>query len=936
MSTFKKILLSFVTLFTLLFLSAQSNLKQEVPLDPEVRHGVLENGMTYYIRHNQEPKERASFYIVQNVGALLEEDHQNGLAHFLEHMAFNGTEHFEGKGILNTLERHGVAFGRNINAYTSFDETVYNISDVPVNRPGLLDTCLLILRDWSNHLLLTDEEIDLERGVITEEWRTRRNSNFRMREQWFPVLFKDSKYAVRDVIGDTTVIKYHDPEVLRKFYHDWYRTDLQAIIMVGDFDVVDMEEKVKALFSTIPAVDNPIERPFFPIPYHKGTRFVVATDPEATQAQLTMYTLFENYDMKDKTLQNLRDGYVRSLYNSMSGMRIQELLQKGEPPFINGFSQVGGFVRGYDAYNLGAVAKPNSQAEALEAILIETERIRRHGFAESELERAKANYLTNLESRYKQRDKIRNDAFARQLSGHYLVKSPVPGIEFEYDFANSVMSGISTLEVSGMAKVWLKPENRTLVITGPSEGEVFLTEEEAMAIIAKVENMDIPPYEDGLSGASLIDNELKGAQIVKTIVLEDFNAVEWTLSNNVKVVYRHADYEKDNVSLSAYSPGGTSLWGDEYVPSMGMMNDFIASYGVGEFDAIALQKLLAGKRVNVRPVVSGQSEGFNGSAAPRDFETLMQLVYLYFEHPRFDQEAHDALMSRYKAYISNMQNEPRKIMSDSLSRILHNYHPRVRLMDLQYLEDVKFEHVKKIYQDRIKDAGDFTFFIVGNIEEEIVKPMVEKYLGSLTYTGRTETWKDLGIRPPSGTTEKRIPVPLETPKANVNIYCINDVKYNAHNNMVMRVVHGILNLRYIETIREEEGGTYGVGVGWSHSKEPVEEGRFTMTFDTDPEKADYLKAIVYREIYKILENGPTPDDFEKTIQNILKDREQARNHNNFWLNALSGYYIQGINFADPSNYEDLIKGLTVADIRYFAREFFTDGNTIEVVFLPKE
>ena len=930
----KTTLLFLAGLFLPFFSIAQYNPEQVIPLDPGVRSGVLENGITYYIRHNREPEERASFYIVQNVGALLEEDDQNGLAHFLEHMAFNGTVNFKGKGILNTLERHGVAFGRNINAYTSYNETVYNISDVPVNRPGLLDTCLLILHDWSNYLLLTEEDIDLERGIITEEWRTRRNSGTRLRDQWFPVLFKGSQYAVRDVIGDTAVIRTHLPQTLRRFYHDWYRTDLQAVIMVGDFDVDEMEKKVIARFSSIAPVENPRERPFFEIPYHEETCFAVATDPEATQSQLTMYRLFRNNDMKERTLEDFRNSITRSLYNSMSSMRIWELLQKGEPPFINGYSQISGLVRGYDSYTISATANPDSQAAALEAIMIETERIRRFGFTESELDRAKANYLSNLETRYKQRDKISNDALARQLQGYYLVNSAAPSIEFTYEFANAVIPGISVEELSALADEWIRPGNTTLVITGP-EGENHLSESEAMAIISNVEQMAIEPYDDGVSDGSLITEELAGAPVTGTRVLDDFSAVEWTLANNVKVVYRHADYNKDNVSLSAFSPGGASLWDDEYVPSLGMMNEFIASYGVGDFDAVTLQKILAGKRVSLMPVISERSEGFSGSSTPGDFETLMQLVWLYFEQPRFDSVAHDALLSRYRSFVSNLQNEPQKIMSDSLSRILSDYHPRVRLMDMNYLDEISIEHIRNIYMDRISDAGDFTFFIVGNLEEEVVRSMAEKYLGSLTTINREETWRDRGVRAPSGKTEKLIEVPFTTPKASVNIYFVNDVSYNAPNNMVMRIIQGILNLRYTETVREEEGGTYGVSVRWSLSKNPVEEGRFTISFDTEPGKADHLKEIIYREINRIMENGPTADDLEKTLLNLLKDREQARKNNNFWMNSLYNYYTVGINFADPANYEDLLEQMTAEDIRNFVGQYFEDAHSIDITFLPK-
>ena len=925
------LLVSFIMKFTV----AQNPFNQPVPFDPEARFGVLDNGMTYYIKHNKEPKERASFYIIQNVGALLEEDNQNGLAHFLEHMAFNGTKHFEGKGILNTLEKHGVAFGRNINAYTSFDETVYNLSDVPTTNEGLIDTCLLVLHDWSDYLLLTDQEIDLERGVITEEWRTRRNAQFRMRSQWFPVLFKDSKYAIRDIIGDTTVIRYHKPETLRKFYHDWYRTDLQAIAVVGDFDVDAMEKKVKERFSSIKANENPPKRPFFEIPHHDETYFVVATDPEMPQTQIVMYILSENNDGKNKTLGDLREGYMRSLYNSMTGMRIQELLQKGTPPFVNGYTQIGGFVRGYDAYVIGATAKPNEQAKAFETILTETERIRRHGFTPGELERAKSNFLTSLESQYKQKDKIKNDTYARQFSNHYLTKAPVPGFDFEYLFATQVVPTITIEEVSAKAREWIKKDNRTIVVSGPTEGTNYLTETETKALISKVESAEITPYEDAVTAASLINKELKGSKIVKTVQLKDFSAVEWTLANNAKVIYRHTDYEKDNVALRAYSPGGTSLWDDQYVASFEMIGNLIGSYGVGDFDAISLQKMLAGKKVSLSPSLSGLSEGFTGSSTPKDFETLLQLTYLFFEQPRFDREAHEAMMQRYKAFIANMQKDPKKVMGDSLSNIYSNYHPRVRNLNEQFLQDVHFEQIEKIYRDRMKDAGDFTFFIVGNIDEESVKPLVEKYLGSLSDDPRTENWVDRKIRVPKGTTKKQIEIPLTTPKANININFVNEMEFSAKNNLSMKVLEGILDLRYTETIREDEGGTYGVSVSGSLSKLPVPEASLRIGFDCDPAKADHLKSIIYREIDKIVADGPTSIDLDKTVKNLLKDREQARQHNNFWMNSLYNYYHLGINFADQSNYEKLLESMQINDIRQFAKQLFSNTNNIDVVFLPK-
>lgn len=914
---------------------AQTVLNQPVPTDPEVRSGVLSNGMTYYIRHNKEPKERASFYIIRNVGALLEEDNQNGLAHFLEHMSFNGTKHFEEKGILNTLEKHGVKFGDNINAYTSFTETVYNMSEVPTTHTGLVDTCLLILHDWSHYLSLTDKEINLERGVISEEWRTRRNASFRMRSQWFPVLFKGSKYAVRDVIGDTTVIKNCDPQTLRNFYYDWYRTDLQAIAIVGDINVDDVEMKVKELFSTIPAVPNPKQKPDFTIPHHDETNFVLATDKEATQSQINIYILNENEDGKTKDLNYLREGYIETLYGMMTEMRIQELMQKGVPPFVNGYTQKSDFVRGYDAYVIGAAANPNEEAKALEAIMIETEKVKRFGFLSSELERAKANYLINLESQYKQKDKINNDSYCSEISSNFLTAEPYPGIDFTYSFANQIIPTITAEEVSARAKEWIKDSNRTIVITGPSEGVTHLGEKEAKDIIAKVESMEIQPYTDAASSASLISGELKGSKIKSEKKLDEFNAVEWTLENNVKVVYRFADYEKDEVAMMAFSKGGTSLWDNQYVPSAEMAGTFIGTYGVGDFDAITLQKMLSGKKVSISPTLDDLTEGFSGSSSPNDFETMMQLTYLFFEKPRFDKEAHDALMSRYLAYVANMEKDPRKAMQDSLLFITTDHNPRVKSISTKFLQEVSFDDIQKIYKDRINDAGDFIFFIVGNIDEATVKSNVEKYLGSLTDTDRKETWKDRGVRTPEGKTQRVIPIALTTPKANVNVIYANKIEFNQKNRLALDVLEGILDLRYTETVREDEGGTYGVRIGSNLKQYPVSRASLKMSFDCDPARAEALKAIIYREIDKIINDGPTVVDFDKTIKNKLKDREQAREHNNFWLSSLYGFFYSGINSANKKNYEDILSSMTQKDIQDLAKKLLTKPDLIDVVFVPK-
>ncbi|HAQ19427.1 MAG TPA: insulinase family protein, partial [Prolixibacteraceae bacterium] len=592
----------FILIIALLQISgmvfSQNPLNQPAPTDPAVRIGKLSNGLTYYIRHNEEPKERASFYIIQNVGALLENDDQNGLAHFLEHMAFNGTKHFPGKGIINTLEKHGVQFGRNINAGTGHTETVYNLSDIPIKHEGLIDTCLLVLHDWSHFLLLTDGEINAERGVITEEWRTGMNASRRMFNKYLKVLLEGSKYTKRDVIGDTSIIKNFKSETLRNFYHDWYRTDLQALAIVGDIDIDAVEQKVKTLFSNIPAVENAPKREFYEVPAHKEPLYVLATDKEASSNSVSLYIKHRAPEASEKTLGYLRNQTIQTLFGMMARDRITELLQKGVPPFVSGNIGYSEFVRGYDVFLVSTSSKPDQDDLAFKSIYTEAQRIYKHGFTPGELERAKTNLLTSYESRYKQRDKINNDQFADDIQNHYLTGEPLTSIDFDWEFIQKILPTISVEDVSTQAKNWMTPENRVIVVIGPDKPEAkHLSKEQALTIMADVENSPIEPYADKAVSTNLISKELKGSKVKSEKKLPEFNAVEWTLGNETKVVFRNADYEKDQVSLVAMSNGGSSKVNDDKAASAMMLNAFIGSFGVGDYDATALKKALTGKKV---------------------------------------------------------------------------------------------------------------------------------------------------------------------------------------------------------------------------------------------------------------------------------------------------------------------------------------------------
>lgn len=919
-------------------LPAQLDLTKPAPLDPDIRIGKLKNGLTYFIRKNTEPAKRASFYIIQNVGAILENDNQNGLAHFLEHMAFNGTTHFPDKGIINGLEKHGVAFGSNINAYTGFDETVYNLSNVPVDAPGLIDTCILILNDWSHYITLSDKEIDLERGVIAEEWRTSKNASRRMIFEVIPVILKGSKYAERDIIGNIDIIKNFSYNTLRNYYHQWYRTDLQAIAIVGDINVDEVEGRIKSLLSNIPVVENPSPRNPVEVPYHKETNFVLAQDKEAPQTSVSIVVLQKAVPAENKNLKYIRDSHVISLMNSMINTRIGELLQKENPPFVTGSVSFGGYyARGYDAFSIDATVRKNEEGRALEAVYTEAERARRFGFNKGELSRAKASMLASFENRYKQKDKIDNDSYIGGIQSYFLTGEPLTTIDFDFEFLKQVIEGITPEEISARFKEVMTDENRTIVVQGLEGPDIkHLTEQEALDIITKVKNSQLTPYEDKSLGESLISEELKGSKIVKTVPLPQFDAVEWTLGNNTKVIYRKAGYEKDNVLLTAFSFGGISKLDNNLVLSANMLPAVVPMYGAGQYDNITLQKMLAGKKASVSMALSETTESISGSSTPKDFETMMQLLYLRLAHPRFDKVAHDAIIGRYTAYIGNMEKDPNKIKSDSVSLITTGYNPRTPILTKESISKISLDDIKKIYTDRFNSADEFTFFIVGNLSQDTVIPMVEKYIGSLPSVGRKETWIDRKIEQPKGKITREISMPLTIPKATVFISFAESMKYTPYNYLGLEVIKGILDLVYTEKVREDEGGTYGVNLSLSEQKRPIELGEGVITFDCDPARANDMKTIIYRELDNLIKNGPSQQNLDKTVSNILKTRDENKMHNAYWSSVLSRYYSYGINSNDPANYENILKSFKINDIKKVAAEMFRKADVVDLIFKPSK
>ncbi|MFZ2287442.1 MAG: insulinase family protein [Bacteroidales bacterium] len=932
----KRLLLFSLLVAATLVSAAQTQTDKTVPHDPAYRLGRLDNGLTYYIRHNTEPAGRASYYLIQNVGSILEKDNQNGLAHFLEHMAFNGTKHFPDRGILNTLERHGVAFGRNINAGTNFDETIYNLSDVPVEKPGLIDTCLMILADWSDFLTLSEDEINKERGVIIEEWRTRRDASWRMLTKMLPVIFEGSQYAVRDIIGDTSVIKNFSPETLREFYHDWYRTDLQAIAVVGDVDVDAVERKIKEIFSAIPAVKNPIPRPVTRLVPKTGTRYLLITDPEASQTSVSLIMLDTRPDTVPRDLDYIRDGYVIALMNRMMSSRFSEIVQKGTPPFINGSLSYGSFLaRNYNALTLSASVRDDEESKAFEAALTELERVKRYGFTKGELERAKATMLANFENRYKQKDKISNDSWASQITDHFLTGEPVPSMDLQYDYYKQILPSITLAEVTERLKGLVSKDNSFIVIQGPDARD-HLSEPVALALVSKVKTDDVNPYEDITGGADLVNETLPGASLVKSVPLPQFGATEWTLSNGAKVVFRHADFEKDNVTITGLAFGGSSVYPDSLVPSLTLFPLVISMYGAGEYDNVALTKMLAGKKASVSLGLQETMQTISGSSTPKDFETMMQLLFLRFARPNYNREAYDAIIGRYNAVIAAMQKNPNKIISDSLQMNLAGYHPRTFIMTPESMKLISYEDVNHIYATAFDDASAFTFIITGNVEESEALKIAKKYIGSLPSKYQQETWRNTGEKQPDGTVRKEIPVPLTVPKARVFLNYSAGLKFNPSNNLKMDVLAAILDLVYTEKVREDEGGTYTVNTGATSYKRPVEKADLMITFECDPARASELKRIIYRELHEIASNGPSQVNLEKAVSNMLKTREEEKQHNSYWAGTVTSYYLYGIDNNDDRNFTGILNQLTVKDMKKMVKKYLARADLLEMVFVPEK
>lgn len=925
----------------LIFLSSgflQAQEMQPLPIDPKVRYGKLDNGLTYYIRHNELPENRADFYIAQNVGSVLEEDNQAGLAHFLEHMAFNGTKNFPENGIDKYLQSVGMRMGENLNAYTSFDETVYTIINAPVDKPNVVDSCLLILHDWSNSLALTDSMIEKERGIIREEWRTRRDASQRLLEKQLQQMFPGNKYANRIPIGSIDVINNFKPEELRAYYKKWYRPDLQAIIVVGDVDVDTVEKTIKTMFSDIPAPVNPAKREYVSVADNDEPIVSIATDKEASS---TIIYIYHKYDPMPAQLRSTAAGlitdYISAVCSQILNERLEALLHQANPPFVYAEAYDGDFMvaRTKDAFTIAAIAKEGEIDSTMTALVREMERARQFGFTVSEYERAKINILKQYESAFNERDKQKNSSYTKEYVNHFTEGGYIPGIETEYTLINQIAPNITVEQVNQYLSQVIGEKNIVLALSGPEkEGVVYPTESELLEMFNKARSQKVEPYKEEVNNAPLIPELPAPGKIVKEEHDGLFDATVLTLSNGVRVVLKPTEYKKDEIQMTATSPGGSFMVGIDDAKNMKVFNSVIGLGGLGNFSAIDLSKKLAGKKVSCSASLGVDNESLNGYASPDDVKTLFELIYLAMTSPRTDNDAYASFENRMKAQLENAKLDPSTALNDTISKVVYNNHPRAVSLEAEDFDKISYQRILDIYKERYGDASDFTFTFVGNLNVDSIRPYIEQYLATLPANGRVDKPSpDALPKIMKGKLENHFSREMQTPKSSVFQLYSGKSEYNLKNLLTASLLSQILDLVYTETIRESEGGSYGVYAGVSLSDFPKGQTTLQVFFDTDPEKWENMVRIVDEEIQRIATEGPKSEHLTKSRDNMLKRHNERLQENSYWLNVIDSYYFRGMDAY--TNYKETLESITADDIKKFMSDFISQGNCVEVVMGPK-
>ena len=941
MKSFLRIMFGAIALIILsgqwLKVNAQEMQLPPIPVDPAVRIGHLDNGLTYYIRHNEKPENRVEFYIAQKVGSIQEEPRQRGLAHFLEHMAFNGTKNFpgneKGKGIVDWCESHAIKFGTNLNAYTSVDETVYNISNVPTDNTAVLDSCLLILHDWSNYVLLEDEEIDKERGVIREEWRSRNSGLLRVYTDAQETMYPGSKYADCMPIGNIDVVNNFPYQDLRDYYNLWYHPDLQGIIIVGDINVDEMEGKVKALFSEIPKATGKPERIYYPVSDNDAPIIYIGNDKEVSTPNVQIFFKHDATTNEEKeSMAYLLQTYMLSMASSMLDERFEEMTQQANPPFNGAGSDYGDYFlsKTKEAFNVTVITKADGIETGLQAALTEIERMKRFGFTASEYERARANYLQRLESAYKERNNTQNANFVNEYVQHFLNNEPIPGIEQEYSIMQQIAPNIPVEAINALVQQQLIPDNNRVVFIAVPESAVDKcpTKEQVLNMLNGMSQLQVEAYVDNVSDEPLVSDIPATGKIVKEET-GMYGSTKLTLNNGVQVYIKKTDFKEDEIRMRAVSPGGTTQFDDKDKLEMEVLDDLGSIGGLGNFSQTELTKQLAGKKVTLSASVTSQRETLGGNSSPKDFETMLQLVYLRFQQPRMDADAFESYKTRMKAQLENAKANPLSTINDTISIAMFGHHPRIVMMQPEMVDQINYQRGLDMFADRFADASDFTFFFVGNIDVDAMKPLIAQYLGALPDKQRKEAAIDRKLDILPGTRVKEYAKEMQTPMATTIMVYSGKESYNLRNNVLMDFLTQALDMVFTDEVREKEGGTYGVNSYGSLNKYPHEEAMMQIVYQTDPTKKEKLNTLIDELVKKMAAEGPTAEQMQKVRDYMVKQYNDNQKENSYWISSLDEYYYTGIDF--NADYLNIVNSVTAADVKAFATDLIQQGNKVTVV-----
>src|SRR6476646_1721430 len=892
-----------------------------LPRDAHVIVGTLPNGLHYYIRKNAKPEKRAELRLVVNAGSILEDDDQRGLAHFLEHMAFNGTARFPKNQLVSYLESVGMRFGPDINASTSFDETIYELQ-IPTDSASIEGKAFDILEDWARSMSLDTAKITKERGVVIEEWRLGRGADARMADKQFPVLLQGSRYADRLPIGDEKTLETFNPTALSRFYADWYRPDLMAIVAVGDFDPAAIERLIKSHLSDVPA--RPNERP--------RTKYGVP-DQEAEYTTTSVY--FKMPHRNSTTVGGYRQDLTEALFSQMLNDRLDEIRQKPDAPFIGAGGGKSTFIGDRDAFTLTAYVPDGGVLRGLDAVLAEAVRVQKHGFTASALARAKQNLLRSYEQTYAERDKRQSAALVGELVRNFLEQEAIPGIEYEYPLSQRLLPGISLADVNRLASDWLSEKNRVITVNAPEKAGVTVpTSAQLLAVFDSVAGRQLAAYDDGNASRPLVSRAPKAATIVATAKIPELEVTNWTLSNGVRVILKPTDFKADEVLILGTSPGGASVLSPAEFPRAREATTLVAEGGVGDFNQIELQKALAGKDASVSPSIGELTEQMYGRGSPKDLETVFQLMYLYFTAPRADSTAVVALKQRFRAAIANRGAAPDQVFDDTLSVTLTNHHPRSMPVSVATIDSLDLGASMRFYRDRFADASDFTFVIVGNFTLDSIRPLVLTWLGGLPATHRKETWKDIGVHLPTGIVTRDVKRGTE-PKARTVIVFDGPFEWTRQNRYALASLVEVLRMRFRDVLREDLGGTYDVSVSQSSERDPRQEYQVTVDFGSSPEHADTLREAVFREIERIKRDGPTAAEVEKVREIQRRGEETEVRQNGFWVNTLASAARYGQDPRMTLKRDELRASLTPTLLRDTARKYLDESRYVQVRLLPE-